>query len=203
MTIQSNPAPGNGSPPKREAPQRPLVRGANEAPVLVKVPPPFSIRLSQFFWIMSFAVGGFTVVYFFIIRQDLLPLIADVAKGVTEGRDEATYKSAADIIFWIVFAALVAILLTQIVLMVSFMGRRPGTRWWQLATLVVQALVVALSPEWVALGQQGQPLPPLLTAQTALVLLALLAGVLPRAIAWTARQHDVRRGPEAPAGTDF
>src|SRR5690606_38579457 len=96
VTIQSNPAPGNGSPPKREAPQRPLVRGANEAPVLVKVPPPFSIRLSQFFWIMSFAVGGFTVVYFFIIRQGLLPLIADVAKGVTEGRDEATYKSAAD-----------------------------------------------------------------------------------------------------------
>lgn len=203
MTIQTNPAPGNGSPPKREAPTRPPVRGASAAPVLVKVPPPFSVRLSQFLWIISFAVGGFTAVYFFIIRQDLLPLIADVAKGVTDGRDDATYKTAADIIFWIVFAAILSVLLIQIVLMVSFMSRRPGTRWWQLATFVVQALVVLLSPEWVALGQRGQPIPALLAAQAALVLLGLLASILPRAIAWTARQHDVRRGPEAPTSTDF
>lgn len=203
MTIQSNPAPGNGSPLKREAPGRPPVRGASAAPVLVKVPPPFSVRLSQFLWIISFAVGGFTVVYFFIIRQELLPLIADVAEGVTEGRDDATYDTAADIIFWVVFAIMVGVLLAQITLMVSFMGRRPHIRWWQLATLVIQVLLVLLSPEWVALGQRGEPIPALLAAQAALVLLALLSSTVPGAIAWTARQHDVRRGPEAPAGTDF
>lgn len=203
MTIQSNPAPGNGNPPKREAPTRPPVRGVSAAPVLVKVPPPFSIRLSQFLWIISFAVGGFTAVYFFIIRQELLPLIADVARGVTEGRDDATYKTAADIVFWVVFAVMVAVLLVQITLMVSFMSRRPNVRWWQLATLAVQVLLVLLSPEWVALGQRGEPIPAFLAAQAALVLLALLAGILPKGIRWTARQHDVRRGPETPTGTDF
>ncbi len=171
--------------------------------MLVKVPPPFSVRLSQFLWIISFAVGGFTTVYFFIIRQELLPLIADVTRGVTEGRDDATYDAAADIIFWVVFAIMVGVLLVQITLMVSFMSRRPHIRWWQLATLALQVLLVLLSPEWVALGQRGEPIPALLAAQAALVLLALLSSTLPKAIAWTARQHDVRRGPEAPAGTDF
>lgn len=202
MTIQTNPAPGNGN-PKREAPNRPPVRGASAAPVLVKVPPPFSVRLSQFLWIISFAVGGFTTVYFFIVRQDLLPLIADVAREVTEGRDDATYDTASDIIFWIVFTVMVGVILMQIVLMVSFMGRRPHVRWWQLATLAVLAMLMLISPEWVALGERGEPLPTLLAAQAALVLLALLCSVMPKAIAWSARQHDVRRGPEAPAGTDF
>lgn len=203
MTIQTNPTPAGGGPPKREAPARPPVRGPNAAPVLVKLPPPFSVRVSQFFWIISFAVGGFTAVYFFIIRQELLPLIADVAKGVTQGRDDSTYKTAADIVFWVVFAIIAAMLMVQITLLVSFMGRRPQVRWWQLATLAVQALLVLLSPEWVALGQRGEPLPSFLAAQAGLVLLALLASVMPKAISWSARQHDVRRGPETPASTDF
>ena len=171
--------------------------------MLVKVPPPFSVRLSQFLWIISFAVGAFTVVYFFIIRQELLPLITDVAREVTEGRDDATYEAAADIVFWVVFAIMIGVLLVQITLMVSFMSRRPHIRWWQLATLVVQVLLVLLSPEWVALGQRGEPIPAFLAEQAALVLLGLLSSTMPKAIAWTARQHDVRRGPEAPAGTDF
>lgn len=203
MTIQVNPAPGKPEPPKRDAPVRPPVRGASAAPVLVKVPPPFSVRLSQFLWIISFAVGGFTAVYFFVIRQELLPLIADVARGVTEGRDDETYTTAADIVFWVVFTLVVGLLLTQITLMVSFMGRRPNIRWWQLATFVMQALLVPMSPEWVALGKRGEPLSLLLAAQAALVLLALLCSVMPKAIAWSARQHDVRRGPESPPSTDF
>lgn len=171
--------------------------------MLVKVPPPFSVRLSQFLWIISFAVGAFVTVYFFVIREELLPLIADVARDVTEDRDEATYDAAADIIFWVVFAIIVGVLLVQVTLLVSFMSRRPHIRWWQLATLVVQVLLVLLSPEWVALGERGEPIPALLTAQAALVLLALLSSIMPKAIAWTARQHDVRRGPEPPSGTDF
>ncbi|MGO1853736.1 MAG: hypothetical protein ACTIKQ_11215, partial [Microbacterium sp.] len=86
----------------------------NAAPVLVKVPPPFSVRLSQFLWILSFAVGAFAVVYFFVVREDLLPLISDSAKEITEGRDDATYDSAADIIFWVVFGIMVAVLLIQV-----------------------------------------------------------------------------------------
>ena len=175
----------------------------NTAPVLVKLPPPFSVRMSQFFWIISFAVGGFAAVYYFVIRQELLPLIADRVRGVVEGRSDETYDAASDIVFWSVFAVLVAILLIQITLLVSFMGRRGNVRWWQLATLVVLALLVLLSPEWVALGAEGAVLQPLLTAQAALVLLALLAGTLPRAIAWSARHVDVRRGPQGASGGDL
>jgi hypothetical protein len=48
--------------------------------VLVKLTPPLSVRMSQLFWILSFAVGGFTAIYFFIIRQEQLPLIADLVR---------------------------------------------------------------------------------------------------------------------------
>ena len=188
---------------RREAPERPTLVSPNEAPVLVKLTPPFSVRVSQFLWVLSFAVGAFTIVYFFVIRTDLLPLIADVAKTVTEGRSDETYDAAADIIYWTVFAFMVATLFTEITLLVSFMGRRPQIRWWQLVTLAVQVMVLVLSPEWVALGSQGAPLPTLLAAQAALVLLALLFSILPAAMRWSARRHDIRRGPEGPNGGDF
>jgi hypothetical protein len=152
--------------------------------------------MAQFFWILSFAVGGFAVVYLFVIRQDQLPLIADVARRVTPGRSDETYDAAADIVYWVIFGVIVAMLLTQITLLVSFMSRRPHVRWWQLATWVVQVIVLLLSMEWVAIGDRGQPLKLLLEGQVGLVLLALLASVLPKAIAWSARQHDVRRGTE-------
>lgn len=190
-----NPARGAAG-PKREAPARPPVANPNAAPVLVKLTPPFSVRASQFLWILSFAIGGFTVVYFFVIRQTQLPLIADVVREVGDVRADQTYETAAEVVFWIVFGVMVAALLTQITLLVSFMSRRPKVRWWQLATLVVQVLLLLLSTELVAIGERGQPLRLLLAAQCGFVLLALLASVLPGAIAWSARQHDIRRGPQ-------
>lgn len=187
----------------RQLPARPPLANPNLAPVMVKATPPFSIRLTLFLWILSFAAGAFTAVYMFVIRQDLLPEITEVAKAVTAGREDETYERAADIVFWVVFGAIVALLFVQITLLVSFMGRRRKVRWWQLLTFGLQGLLVLLSPEWVALGTKGQPLQPLLAAQLALVLLALLCSVLPRAIAWSARHFDVSRGPQGARQPDF
>lgn len=213
MTDQPNPQSPAGAasgvvakattpaPPAREAPARPPTGSPNVAPVLVKMTPPFSVRMSQLFWILSFAVGGFTAVYFFIIRQEQLPLISESVRSVVEGRSDETYDTAADIVFWIVFGTMVAILLIQITLLVSFMSRRPKMRWWQLATLGLQLILLMLSTEWVALGERRESLLLLLAAQAGLVVLALLCSVMPKAMAWTARQHDVRRGHEGVIGT--
>ena len=198
------PPPTGGPAPKREAPARPPLASPNAPPVVANVTPPVSVRFAQLFWILSFAVGGFAVVYFFIIRETQLPLIADVVRGVTEGRSEETYTTAADIIFWSVFGALVAILLIQITLMVSFMGRRPRVRWWQMGTVLVQALLLVLSIELVAGGSDGEFLRQLLAIQVGLALLGLLISTLPPVIAWTARGVDVRRGPSGDArGTEL
>lgn len=185
------------------APARPPVSRVSTAPVIVKIPPPFSVRLAQFLWIVAIAVAGFTAVYLFVIRQTQLPLIADIVRGVVPRRPEATYASAADIVFWCFFGALVAVVLAQITLLVSFMGRRPRIRWWQFATLVVQLVLLVLSAELIALGDRGEVLLPLLAIQCGLVALALLSSILPNAIAWSARQHDLRPAPEAPAASDF
>lgn len=172
---------------------------------MVKATPPFEVRLSQFFWIISFAVGAFAVVFLFVVREELLPLIEDVARAVTEGRSDETYTSAADILFWIVFGTLVAVLLAQITLMVSFNNRRPNVRWWQLATLALLALLVVLSPEWVALGTHGAQFQTMIAAEAGLVILALLCSILPRAMRWTSRRVDVvrRGGAEAPPRADL
>jgi hypothetical protein len=200
------PAPGavaKTTPPPartREAPPRPSTGYSNTAPVLVRLTPPFSVRMSQLFWILSFAVGGFTAVFFFIIRKEQLPLISDLVRTVSEGRSDQTYDAAADIVFWIVFGVMVAVLLAQITLLVSFMSRRPHVRWWQLATLGVQVVLLLLSTEWVALGERRESLLLLLAVQAGLVLVALLFSTLPRAIAWSARQHDVRRRSDGVVG---
>jgi hypothetical protein len=156
--------------------------------------------MSQLFWILSFAVGGFTAIFFFVIREEQLPLVADRVRRVAEGRPDETYDTAADIVFWVVFGMMVAILLIQITLLVSFMSRRPKMRWWQLATFGLQLVLLMLSMEWVALGERRESLLLLLAAQAGLVLLALLCSIMPKAMNWTARQHDVRRGHEGVIG---
>jgi hypothetical protein len=203
VTDPTTPPPASGAGMPRPAPERPPVARPSTAPVIVKLTPPFSVRLSQFCWILSFAVGAFAIVYLFVIRETQLPLIADVVRGVADGRSDETYRTAADIIFWSVFGVLVAVILTQITLLVSFMSRRPRVRWWQLGTLLLQTIVVLLSSEVIAVGQRGEPLLPVLAGQCGLVALALLVSVLPRAMAWSARRHDIRRGPERHAIGDF
>lgn len=205
------PAPGGTMPPRRpeppaprrEAPSRPPLTNPNAAPVVAKVPPPASIRLTQLFWILSFALGGFCVVYLFIIRKAQLPIMEEVIRGVVEGRADETYTAAADILFWTVFGAIVSILIVQIALLVSFMSRRPGVRWWQFATLVLQVILLAISLELVATSGDGQVLRQLLPLQAILVLLALLVSTLPAGLRWTARGVDVRRGPVGSEGSEM
>lgn len=188
--------------PKREAPSRPPLASPNAPPVVAKVPPPASVRFAQLCWVLSFAVGGFCVVYYFIIREQQLPIIAGVVRGVTEGRSNETYDTASDIVFWSVFAVMVSVLIVQITLLVSFMSRRPGVRWWQLATFIVQAILLAISLELVATDGDGQVLRQLLPLQCGLVLLGLLVSTLPAAIAWSARRVDVKRGFSGPVGPE-
>ena len=133
----------------------------------------------------------------------LLPSLAtaqEIVRTVAEGRSDETYDTAADIVFWIVFGVMVAVLLVQITMLVSFMSRRPNVRWWQLATLGIQVMLLLLSMEWVALGERRESLLLLLAAQAGLALIALLFSTLPKAIAWSARQHDVRRANEGVIG---
>lgn len=202
----SPPSAGPASPPSaspaspRVAPERPALANANAAPVLTKVPPPVSVRLSQLSWVLSFFAGGVALVYFFIIREKQLPLIAEMAKTVTEGRSEETYTAAADIIYWSMFTVIAGILLVQITLLVSFTNRRPNTRWWQLGTFVAQALLYLLGLELVASGDDGVFLRQLLIAQCGLVLLGLLFSTMPGALHWTARKHDIRRGSAGDGG---
>lgn len=187
--------PGEPSRPDtvRTFPARPALSGKEGAPVIVKVPAPFSVRLSQLLWVLSLAVGAAAVVYLFVIRQAQLPEIQDVVRAVDAARAEDTYETAADIIYWSAFSILVALLLLQVTLLVSFSNRRPNVRWWLLGTFLAQAGVFLVVREIIAVGERGVPLERLLLAQLGLALLALLVSTMPPALRWTARQHDVAR----------
>lgn len=188
-----SPTPSTAAGAPKAPPQRPPLANPNAAPVLAKLTPPFSVRVAELFWILSFFVGGFGIVYYFIIRKEQLPLISDIVRGVEDARNEQTYTTAADIIFWSVFGVLVGVLLIQVTLLVSFMARRPQMRWWQLLTWVVQVVTLGLSLELALTGERAAPLRLILAAQCGMVLLALLASVMPKALAWSARKHDVVR----------
>lgn len=194
---QESPQRGRGTPPpRREAPERPPTTSPNAAPVLTKLPPPFTVRVSQFLWVMSLLAGGIAVVYLFVIREDQVPLIADVVRTVAEGRSDETYTAAADIIFWSVFGLAVGLLLWQIVLLVSFSNRKPNVRWWQLATVAAQILLFLLSLEIIAVGDNGPLVRQVFLAQWGIALVALLFSTFRGALQWTARRHDIRRAGE-------
>lgn len=200
---QESPQRGRGTPlPRREAPERPPTTSPNAAPVLTKLPPPFTVRVSQFLWVMSLLAGGIAVVYLFVIREDQVPLIADVVRTVAEGRSDETYTAAADIIFWSVFGLAVGLLLWQIVLLVSFSNRKPNVRWWQLATVAAQILLFLLSLEIIAVGDNGPLVRQVFLAQWGIALVALLFSTFRGALQWTARRHDIRRAGED-GGSDF
>jgi hypothetical protein len=158
--------------------------------------------VSQFLWVMSLLAGGIAVVYLFVIREDQVPLIADVVRTVAEGRSDETYTAAADIIFWSVFGLAVGLLLWQIVLLVSFSNRKPNVRWWQLATVAAQILLFLLSLEIIAVGDNGPLVRQVFLAQWGIALVALLFSTFRGALQWTARRHDIRRAGED-GGSDF
>ncbi len=189
--------------PRREAPERPPLASPNKAPVLTKVPPPFTVRLSQFLWVLSLLAGAIAVVYVFVIREDQLPLISDAVRAVAEGRSDETYTTAADIIYWSIFGIAVGLTLIQVVLLVSFSNRKPNVRWWQLGTVIAQILLFLLSLEIVAVGENGPLIRQVLLAQWGLALLALLFGAFRNALQWTARKHDVRRAGGGDGGNEF
>ncbi len=179
----------------RERPPRPPLANPNHPPpVLIKQPPPFTVRLSQLLWALSFIAGALAVIYLVVIRQDQLPLISEAIRDVDTSRTDPTYSEAAGIVFWTAFGTMIGVLLVQITLLVSFMSRRPGIRWWQFASVVVEVILFALIVELVARGESGLFLQQLLSAQAGLAVLAMLMGAFPGAIAWTARQHDIKRG---------
>jgi len=179
------------------APARPTLAQKAAPPVLVKLPPPFTVRVSQLLWILSLLTAAVAVVYAFIIRTEQLKPLEKMIKGVVKGRAAETYTSAAEILYWCVFGGMLLVILLQLVYFVSFMNRKPNVRWWQLATLVLQGIVLALVHEFIALGDRGQPLQLMLLAQLGLAALAFLVSLLPPALHWSARRHDVRRGHEA------
>lgn len=187
--------PLNAPPSTRTLPERPPLADKAGAPVLVKLPPPLAVRLAQLLWILSFAVGASAVVYLFIIRKAQLPEILELVRSVDATRAGGTYDTAADIVFWCIFGGAVTVLFVQITFLVAFSNRRPNTRWWLLGTLFLQTIVLLFARELVAMGDRGRPVELLLLIQLGLALLGLGFSVLGSALRWTARKHDVRRGP--------
>lgn len=176
-------------------PPRPTLKSPNAPPVVIKQPPPFSVRLTQLLWVLSFLAGLLAVGFLVAVREDQLPLISEAVREVDGSRADGTYTTAADVLYWTAFGVMVTLLLVQITLLVSFMSRRRGVRWWQFGTFLAQLLLFALVAELVARGDNGISLRQMLIAQVGLALLALLTSTFPGAIAWSARQHDIRRGP--------
>lgn len=191
-------APDGGTRPA--APARPALHDKASAPVLVKLPPPASVRLAQISWILSLVVGGIAIGYLFVIREPLIPDIEGLVREVDAERLDETIRSAADIVYWCVFGALVAVMLVQITSLVSFSNRRTRARWWMLGILLFQGVAYLAARQLVALGDRGIPLERLLLIQLGLSLLGLLFSLLPGALRWTARKHDVRRDRPEPSG---
>ncbi len=192
---------GAGAPP--QAPARPTLAGKAAAPVLVKLAPPVSVRLAQLGWVLSLVTGAVAVVYLFIIRETQLPEMTEAIKAVDGTRAEETYSTAAEILYWTAFGILAVVLLVQVTCLVSFNNRRPRARWWQFGSVMVLGIALIGIRELVAVGERGLPLTRLLALQVGLALLALAFSVLPPALKWSARRHDVRAVSPGVGGADL
>lgn len=192
---------GDASGPRTAAlPPRPSLTGKPAPPVIVRRPPPFSVGVTMVCWVSSLLTGAAAVVYLMVIRTAQLPEISAVIEGVDSSRAAGTYESAADIVFWTMFGTLVAALLLQVSFVVAFANRRPRMRWWMFASMLLIGLVLLLGRELVTMGDRGRPVEMLLLAETGLLALGLLASILPGAVRWSARRHDIRRGTDPGIG---
>ena len=105
-----------------------------------------------------------------------------IVREVDASRPSETVSTAADIVFWCVFGALVTVLLVQITSLVSFNNRRSNARWWMLGVLLLLAVTVLAARQFAAVGDRGVPLDRLLLIQLGLSGLGLLFSVIPAAL---------------------
>ncbi|WP_295837989.1 hypothetical protein [uncultured Microbacterium sp.] len=193
--VRRSPAPPAYQPAaKPSAPERPALHDKAAAPVMVKMPPPAAVRFAQISWVLSLIVGAIGVGYLFIIRESLRPDIEALVRAVDDSRPAETVTTASDIVYWCVFGGLVAVLLVQVTSLVSFNNRRNNARWWMLGILVFQTIVFLAARQFVVLGERGIPLERVLLIQLGLSALGLLFSLIPAALRWTRRKHDIRRG---------
>lgn len=187
----------------RAQPERPALDAPNSAPVVANIPPPLSSRIAEALWSFGLAAGALTAAYFFITRTDELERIRERVEAVDPDRAVEAVESTADIIFWSLFGALIALLLIQLWAAVAFANRRPGARAWLCGSLAAFGGLAVVALEFTRPGEAGMPLRWFALAYVGLLAVALLASLLPGSRAWTRRRFDVRRGPVATGGSDL
>ena len=74
-------------------PPRPTLKSPNAPPVVIKQPPPFSVRLTQLLWVLSFLAGLLAVGFLVAVREDQLPLISEAVREVDGSRADGTYTT--------------------------------------------------------------------------------------------------------------
>jgi hypothetical protein len=166
-------------------------------PVKRPVTPTGPVRIARLLWLASFVAGLGVLAFAFLSRNDQVERLGDVIADVDPGRAAETLTSAATIVFWSSLAAIVAVVVIEVLLLQAVIRRHGWARWVQLLVLLAHAGVAALGGSFLALGDQGVVIGALLTAQLVLGVVALIVSVLPGSGAW----FRAKQGPHGGSST--
>jgi hypothetical protein len=149
------------------------------------VPPPRAILTSRTLWLVSFVAGIVGAGFAWLGRSAGQERLATMVADLDPSQDPATLESFARLIFWGSFAAVLAVIVIEGLLLRTMMNRRSWARVALAVMLVVHAGVMVLADAYLAApGAAGAGIRWPLVIQLVLAAAAWVVSLAPSASRW-------------------
>ncbi|WP_448809648.1 hypothetical protein [Agromyces bauzanensis] len=165
-------------------PPRPALSDETKPPVVRPVPTPGVVKTARTLWLLSFVLGGAAIFIAFLSREALVDELTAQLGRLAPGYDADEVASLVDVVYWSSVAGLALVIMIEGVLLGSLMNRRGGARWLQVIVLMVHAGAVLVGSAFLAVGDRGVFVAPLLAAAFVVALTAWVLCLLPAANRW-------------------
>lgn len=165
-------------------PARPVMSNRSGPPISRRSPPPRSIRAARVAWLTSFALGGIGVLVAFLSRTSVTAELTREITRLAPSRDEISIDSLVAGIYRACMAGLGLVIAIEAILLTAMLKQRTGARWAQLALLFLHAGVALVASAFLAVGDWGELIEPLIIAGFLAALAGWLLSLVPAARRW-------------------
>ncbi|MBT2587062.1 hypothetical protein [Arthrobacter sp. ISL-95] len=148
-------------------------------------PPPGTMRLAQFLWVVSFLVGAGCIFIVYFVRESQLDWLRELVREASLDTSPETLDTITGLVFWASLGAVSLVILIEVFLVSTVMHARNWARWALVGVMLLHLAVTVLAGAFlVPPDNRGPFVLSFLAVQLIMALAATVTMFLPATAAW-------------------